>query len=73
MALVPTALPHKPAPPSCSCLQPGDSDTKKFEGAFLNALVYVLIVTAMTFVLVLLFKFGVRACSVRGYGRACQV
>ncbi|KAF5831859.1 Presenilin-domain-containing protein [Dunaliella salina] len=37
---------------------PTDSESTKFEGAFLNALIYVGIVTVMTFAIVLLFKFG---------------
>jgi hypothetical protein len=42
-----------------SCTQPSDSSSQKLEGAFLNALIYVLIITAVTFGIVLLFKYGV--------------
>lgn len=58
---------HHLTPITHTCLmhttQPSDSSSTKFEGAFLNALIYVLIVTVMTFALVLLFKYGVSGVS----------
>lgn len=40
--------------------QEGDSAGTKFRGSLLNALVFVAAITVMTFVIVLLFKYGVR-------------
>jgi hypothetical protein len=42
------------------CVQESDSTGTKFEGALINALIFVVIVGAMTFVLFLLFKYKVR-------------
>lgn len=42
-------------------VQAGDSNGEKLGGSLLNALVFIAIVTAMTFVMVLLFKYGVRS------------
>ncbi len=38
--------------------QEGDSTSKKLSGALLNALIFIAVVAVMTFVLVLLFKYG---------------
>ena len=40
-------------------LQEGDSAGTKIEGALINALIFVIFVGALTFVLFLLFKYGV--------------
>ena len=45
---------------TCLPLQDSDSTGTKFEGALVNALIFVVIVGAMTFVLFLLFKYKVR-------------
>lgn len=42
-------------------VQAGDSNGEKLGGSLLNALVFIAIVTAMTFGMVLLFKYGVRS------------
>ena len=44
----------------CLPLQDSDSTGTKFEGALVNALIFVVIVGAMTFVLFLLFKYKAR-------------
>ena len=41
--------------------QGDDSAGTKFVGSLINALIFVAVVAGMTFVLVLLFKYGVRA------------
>lgn len=46
--------PHLPP----SLPQEGDSTSKKLSGALLNALIFISVVAAMTFILVLLFKYG---------------
>jgi acyl-CoA hydrolase len=43
-------------------VQDSDSNGQKFGGSLLNAVVFIAVVTAMTFVIVLLFKYGVRPC-----------
>jgi len=47
-------------------LQEGDSTGQKLSGSVINAIIFVSIIAAMTFVLVLLFKYRVRwhACTV---------
>lgn len=40
-------------------MQESDSAGTKFEGALINAAIFVVIVGVMTFVLFLLFKYGV--------------
>jgi presenilin 1 len=40
-------------------VQAGDSAGSKLSGSLLNALVFVAIITVMTFIIVLLFKYGV--------------
>lgn len=46
----------------CVCFaQDSDSNETKFWGSLVNALIFVAIVVVMTFVLVLLFKYGVSA------------
>ena len=45
------------------CLQDSDSAGTKFEGALINAAIFVVIVGVMTFVLFLLFKYGVRSTA----------
>ena len=42
-----------------TCLQESDSAGTKFEGALINAAIFVVIIGVMTFVLFLLFKYGV--------------
>lgn len=42
--------------------QADDSTGTKLAGSLINALIFVIIVAAMTFVLFLLFKYGVRPC-----------
>jgi hypothetical protein len=49
--------------PSPSGLQQDDSSFQKFEGAVLNAIVFIAVIVCMTFGLVLLFHYKVRACS----------
>lgn len=50
-------------------MQEGDSTSEKLSGSIINALIFVGAVALMTFILVLLFKYGVRlaqrpaACS----------
>ena len=39
--------------------QEGDSATTKLEGSVVNALIFVVAITVVTFILVLLFKYGV--------------
>lgn len=41
------------------CLQPDAPMLEKLWGAILNALVFVTIIVIMTFILVMLFKYGV--------------
>lgn len=48
-------------PQFCLSAQDSDSTGTKFEGALINALIFVVIVGVMTFVLFLLFKYKVRA------------
>lgn len=43
-----------------SVIQEGDSATTKLEGSLINALIFVAAITVVTFILVLLFKYGVR-------------
>ena len=47
-------------PPRCH-LQDGDSAGTKLSGSIINALIFIGVVTVMTFILVLLFKYGVRS------------
>ena len=44
--------------PAPHLAQEGDSTSKKLSGALLNALIFIGVVAVMTFVLVLLFKYG---------------
>lgn len=44
-------------------MQADDSAGNKLRGSLLNALVFVAIITLMTFIIVLLFKYGVRPPS----------
>ncbi len=46
-------------PCRCVCVQEGDSEATKTIGAAVNAAAFVAVVTAMTFLLVFLFKRGV--------------
>ena len=46
-----------------SVIQEGDSATTKLEGSLINALIFVTAITVVTFILVLLFKYGVRIPS----------
>ena len=51
--------PPRPASPAPPAAQEGDSPGQKLSGAVVNALIFVGVVAAMTFALVLLFKHGV--------------
>lgn len=42
-------------------MQEGDSTGAKLGGSIVNALIFVGVITVMTFVIVLLFKYGVRS------------
>lgn len=44
--------------------QGDDSTSDKITGSIINAAIFVGVVALMTFVLVLLFKYGVRSCYV---------
>jgi hypothetical protein len=44
-------------------LQTADTSSQKFGGALLNAVIFAGIMAGMTFILVLLFKYGVSSCS----------
>jgi presenilin 1 len=59
--LVSTAAAPMSHPPLCCNLQEGDSAGKKLSGSIINALIFIGVVTVMTFILVLLFKYGVRS------------
>jgi hypothetical protein len=41
-------------------MQDDETAGSKLRGSLINAIVFVAIVTAMTFIIVLLFKYGVR-------------
>lgn len=52
--------------PTCTCcLQAGDSAAQKLGGALANAAIFIAIIAALTFGLVLLFKHGVRVQHAR--------
>jgi hypothetical protein len=52
---------HLPPDAAARCLQAGDSAAQKLGGALANAAIFIAIIAALTFGLVLLFKHGVRA------------
>ena len=60
----PTGCAARPARP-----QEGDTAGEKLSGALINALIFVGVVAVMTFVLVLLFKYGVSAAHGAPRGR----
>ena len=60
-------VPHAPPRPY-SPLQAGDSAGTKLTGALLNALIFVVVVTVLTFVLVLLVKYGVSRAGLAAGG-----
>jgi hypothetical protein len=55
----------------CAVLQESDSAGQKLGGALLNAIIFMAVIGGMTFVLFLLFKWGVSSCS--GAGRTTLV
>jgi hypothetical protein len=50
---------------SCWQTQESDSAGQKLGGALLNAIIFMAVIGGMTFLLFLLFKWGVRAGAVR--------
>lgn len=47
----------------CAALQESDSAGQKLGGALLNAIIFMAVIGGMTFVLFLLFKWGVSSCT----------
>ena len=53
-------MPVRTVDTACSAMQEDETAGSKLRGSLINAIVFVAIVTVMTFVIVLLFKYGVR-------------